>query len=115
MVYRATDYPADVREKMRGGEGIVTIHHMEKALLPAPARLFARLTIAPGASIGEHAHEGEAEMFYFVSGSGEVLDDGVRIPVSAGDAMTTPSGHTHSVINTGSGDLVLIASIVKEA
>ena len=52
-------------------------------------------------------------MFYFVSGEGTVTDDGKRVAVRAGDSMTTPSGHSHSVENTGSEDLLLVAAIVK--
>ncbi len=114
MVHKSGAYPVDVREKMRGGEGSVTIHALEKALLPDTARLFARLVIAPGCSIGEHQHTGETELFYFVSGRGVVTDDGVEVAVSAGDTMTTPDGHSHGVVNTGDEDLVLVAVIVKQ-
>lgn len=113
MIRRAQDMQTVVREQMRGGEGNVLLTHLEKAMLPESARLFARLTLAPGCSIGEHVHEGEAELFYFVQGEGTVTDDGVEVPVRAGDSMLTPSGHGHSVINTGGEDLVLLAVIVK--
>lgn len=114
MVRREKDLPTETREAMRGGAGCVRLTHIEKELLPSAGRLFARLTLAPGCSIGAHTHEGEAEMFYFVSGEGVVTDDAQRIPVRAGDGMTTPSGHSHSVENTGDADLVVIAAIVKE-
>ncbi len=99
---------------MRGGAGSVNLCFLEKEHLPANGRLFARLTLAPGCSIGAHEHQGEAELFYFVSGEGVVTDDGVRIPIHTGDAMTTLSGHSHSVENTGCEDLVLIAAIIKD-
>lgn len=113
MVRREKDMQVEVREQMRGGEGSVRLCHLEKELLPENGRLFAKLTLGPGCSIGAHEHVGEAEMFYFVSGEGIVTDDGARIPVKAGDAMTTTSGHAHSVENAGPQDLVLIAAIVK--
>ncbi|MDR0898550.1 MAG: cupin domain-containing protein [Oscillospiraceae bacterium] len=114
MVAKGHTLPQEVRTQMRGGEGSVTICHLEKALLPPAGRLFARLTLPPGASIGAHTHTGEAEMFYFIAGEGLVTDDGEAVPVQAGDVMTTPSGHSHSVQNTGSVDLVLVAAIIKE-
>lgn len=114
MVRRADEMQVEVREQMRGGKGSVTLCHMEKELLPAHGRLFSKLTLGPGCSIGEHTHTGEAELFYFVQGEGVVTDNGERIPVKAGDAMTTPDGHAHSVENTGADDLVIIAAIVKE-
>lgn len=113
MVRREEDQIREVRPQMRGGKGQVTLCHLEKELLPENGRLFAKLILGPGCSIGAHEHVGEAEMFYFVSGQGVVTDDGEEIAVSAGDVMTTPSGHAHSVENTGDEDLVLIAAIVK--
>ena len=82
-------------------------------LAALPRRRYAR-ALEPGCSIGVHEHTGEAEMFYFASGEGTVTDDGVKIAVKAGDSMTTPSGHTHGVENTGSEDLVIIAAIARD-
>ncbi len=114
MIHRQGEMPVETREQMRGGRGSVNVRHLEKEQLPANGRLFARLTIAPGCSIGAHQHTGEAEMFYFERGEGVVTDDGESIAVRAGDAMTTLSGHSHSVENTGTDDLVLIAVIIQE-
>lgn len=114
MIRRESDMPQEVRAEMRGGKGSITIRHLEQALLPEKARLFAKITIPPGASIGEHEHIGEAEIFYFASGEGFVTDDGERHAVKVGDVLTTASGHRHSVENPGPADLVLIASIVKD-
>lgn len=113
MIRRQGEHAFEVREQMRGGNGSVVITNLEKELLPASCRLFATLRLAPGCSIGAHEHVNEAEMFYFVSGEGVVTDDGERIAVKAGDTMTTASGHSHSVENTGSEDLLIVAAIVK--
>lgn len=103
----------EIRENMRGGKGQVIIEHLEKEDLPVNGRLFAKVIIAPGCSIGEHEHVGECELYYILSGSGFVLDDGERIPVATGDVMTTGDGHSHSVENTGDVALELIAVIIK--
>ena len=113
MVRRKQDMQAEQRENMRGGRGSVDIRHLEKELLPESGRLFAVVTVPPGGSIGPHEHVGETELFYFVKGEGVVADDAQRVAVRAGDAMTTPSGHSHSVENTGQEDLVLVAAILK--
>lgn len=113
MVRKGNDMQVEVRDSMRGGAGSVQVCHLEREHMPQNGRLFARLTLKPGCSIGEHVHDGEAEMFYFLSGEGTVTDDGKRVPVKAGDSMTTDSGHSHSVENTGSEDLVILAAIVK--
>ena len=114
MVRREKDMPVETRDQMRGGKGNVVIRHLEKELLPKKGRLFSKLILAPGCSIGMHEHVGETELFYFASGQGVVVDDGKSISVAAGDAMTTVSGHSHAVENTGTEDLVIIASIVLE-
>lgn len=114
MIRRADEMSMEVREAMRGGKGSVQLSHIEKDGLPDHVRLFATLTLAPGCSIGEHVHEGEAELFYFVQGEGTVTDNGEAIPVRAGDAMITPDGHAHSVENTGTQDLIILATIVTK-
>ena len=53
-------------------------------------------------------------LFTFISGAGTVTDDGLSMAVKAGDTTSTPSGHSHSVANTGKDDLVIIAAIIKD-
>ena len=113
MIRRSEEHPVEERLKMRDGNGVVEVVSLEKELLPEKCRLFGLIRLKPGCSIGEHPHEGEAEMFYFVQGEGVVTDDGVAVPVRAGDSMTTSSGHRHSVENTGDEELVIVAAIVK--
>ena len=57
--------------------------------------------IEPGASIGEHAHQGEEEVYVIVSGRGVMRIDGVDTPVAEGDVCLTRSGHSHSLVNSG--------------
>lgn len=113
MITRKADHPIDVRVQMRGGNGEA---HLAKLMpeLPAQMRLFSTITLTPGSSIGVHEHTGETELFYFVSGTGRVCDDGEYYDVQAGDAMSTGSGHSHGVENTGSEDLILVAAIVLD-
>ena len=113
MIRRKMDLSREIRENMRGGKGRIVIEHLEKEGLPANGRLFAKIIVAPGGSIGRHRHDGESEIFYFLSGGGMVTDDGERIPVAAGDVLTTGDGHSHSVENTGDVDLEMIAVIIR--
>ena len=113
MVYEKSAMTAEERPNMRGGSGTVKMVKLVKDL-PEKARLFNRIVLEKGVSIGEHTHEGETEMFYFISGRGRALDDGVWRDVGPGDAMATPSGHSHGVENTGDEPLVIAAVIVKD-
>lgn len=113
MITRSNEQKKSIREYMRGGKEYVQLTTLSKEL-PANARLFSRLTLIPGASIGYHVHENETELFYFLEGCGRVQDDDQFFDVSAGDSMATTSGHGHFVENTGEHDLVILAVIVKD-
>ena len=113
MITHANEQAKSIREQMRGGKEYVQLTALSKEL-PGNARLFSRLTLIPGASIGYHVHENETELFYFIEGSGRVQDDDNFYDVKAGDSMATFSGHGHSVENTGNCDLVLLAAIIRD-
>lgn len=113
MIRKLSDMKTETRENMRGGAGAVTIrHYLEKNDFTASTRLCAHLRLPPGAGIGPHQHLKEDEVFIILRGSG-MLDDGAsETPVSAGDAILTGNGETHSIRNTGTEDLELIAIIM---
>ena len=67
--------------------------------------------LPPGSSIGLHAHEGNSEVFYIVSGTGKVLCDGVYEEVGPGDVHYCPMGHSHSLINDGQENLVVFGAV----
>lgn len=113
MITRREDMKLEVRERMRGGNGAAQLTGLSAAL-PGKLRLFSTIRLTPGSSIGYHVHEGETELFYFLTGSGRVQDDDERVDVAAGDSMATFSGHGHAVENTGSEDLVFVAAIVLD-
>ncbi|MEG2858766.1 MAG: cupin domain-containing protein [Clostridia bacterium] len=113
MITRASQQVNTAREKMRGGNGTVHLSALVSELTEN-VRLFSRLVLAPGASIGYHVHVGETELFYFAQGRGLVSDNGTMVEVQAGDAMSTPNGCGHSVENTGDTNLILIAAIVRD-
>lgn len=77
----------------------------------APVRFCARVRLVPGSSIGLHQHTDEDELYFIIEGSGEVSDGETITPVSSGYSILTRSGESHSIENTGSCDLVLIAVI----
>ena len=113
MIRTESQMKVEVREKMRGGEGAVTIrHYFDKDEFSANARLCARLTLPPGASIGVHQHDGEDEVYIVLKGSG-LLDDGkTRTWVGEGDAILTGKGASHAVKNDGTEPLEMIAVIL---
>ena len=113
MIHKGSELKTEVREKMRGGEGAVTIrHYFEKSEFKSSARLCARLILPPGAGIGPHRHDEEDEVYIVARGSG-VLDDGItQTPVHEGDSVLTGRGESHSIRNDGKEDLEVIAVIM---
>lgn len=98
-----------------GGEGPGAIAHLvAPGELPAKAGLMANVTLEPGSSVGYHKHEGEGELYYILSGSGEYTEDGVMTPVSAGAATYVYDGHSHGLVNTGKEPMTFVAVIINE-
>ncbi len=113
MLKRAAAMEREVRERMRGGSGTVEILHvLRPAELKGKTRLFARLTLQPGSSIGYHVHDGEEEIFYILSGEGKVTDGDAVSAVGPGDAIVTGGGSGHAIECTGSQPLQVMAAIL---
>jgi len=70
---------------------------------------FRKRVLHPGSSIGYHLQT-EQEVYYIISGNGELTMNGKIIPVTTGDAILTMPGSSHGLKPAGSDDLaVLIA------
>lgn len=54
-----------------------------------------------------HTHA-QAEVYFFLSGSGEVVVEGESTPVTAGDAVFIPGNIEHMSVNTGDVPLRLL-------
>ena len=93
MIKMAGEQLVRVRENVRGGEGTLVFHDF---LLAEDSfgvgKLFSRTVIPAGASIGEHKHEGEFEVYYVLSGVVEAMDGGSWVALHAGDTHVCASG-----------------------
>ncbi|MCL2024083.1 MAG: cupin domain-containing protein [Oscillospiraceae bacterium] len=115
MIKRRDSLDVTVNENMRGGDGRVSIEHiLGKGELYEKGRLYARLIIKQGCSIGYHVHEGEMETFYVIRGTATYNDNGKQTELQCGDVAYTPAGSGHSVANNGAEDLEIIALIVYQ-
>lgn len=113
MVIKPESMRSEKIENMRGGKGEVEILHLlDKELMLGKARLFAKLSVRPGSSVGFHRHDNEFEIFYILSGEGIFNDNGVSKPIRAGDICFTNSGESHSIENVSQKDLEFLAVIV---
>ena len=65
------------------------------------------MSIRKNDEIGEEVHEDRDQFFRVEKGKGEVVIDGDRTKIRAGDGIVVPAGARHNVINTGSKRLKL--------
>ena len=113
MIKRSGSYMSDKIEKMRGGHGTAIIEHLLKPdELYEKGRLFAVITLEPGASIGYHVHEGEMESFYILSGQAEYSDGLETSILQPGDTTLTLSGEGHTIKCAEKSTLKLLALIL---
>lgn len=75
--------------------------------------MFAQITLHPGCAVPVHQHLGNNETYYLLKGEGEYTDEGIVLPVKAGDVTFCADGGTHGLKNTGKEDLVFIALIAN--
>ena len=115
MVRKAVEMRSEARSQMGGGKGIVdVIQILEKDELKGHGRLFARNILKPGTSIGYHQHVGDFEIYYIAKGEGVFDDNGVSVPVKAGDVGIIDNLQSHAIENTGNDDMEVIAVVLYE-
>lgn len=113
MFKKKSEMTLEVREKMRGGNGQVKMLNIfSPDEIMGKCRLFNKVILEPGCSIGTHAHDQEEEIYYILSGKGVVDDNGQTREIGPGDALKTGGGETHSITNNGEEPLVFIAAIL---
>ena len=116
MIRRENECKIEYREHMRDGEGTVQITNFinDPSELTNKGRLFAKITLNPGCSIGYHVHDHDSELFYILKGTAEYSDNGTICEVKAGDVTVCPVGEGHGIANKTDEVVELVAVIVYE-
>ena len=114
MIRKAEECKVEFREHMRDGDGTVKITNLIEgdAELNGKCRLFGKITLETGCSIGFHVHEKDAELFYILRGTAEYNDGGEIRTVTAGDVTICPTGTGHGIANRTDEIVELVAVIV---
>lgn len=68
--------------------------------------VFKKRELHPGAAIGYHPHDKD-EIYYVLSGTGELTMNGVVSTVGPGTAILTRPGDSHGLRQVGEQDLVI--------
>lgn len=115
MIRKKSETVTQVREGVQGGKGkgdFTTLVSPEE--LRGHGRLFSRIALEKGASIGEHDHTNDFEVYYILSGKGLVNDNGEEVVVEAGDVIYTADGAKHSIENIGDDVLDFLAVVLYD-
>lgn len=64
--------------------------------------------LEPGATIGEHKHEGNEEFYLVLEGTGTAILDGQEYAVGPGDMYICRDGHTHGIRNSPEAPMRLV-------
>ena len=67
--------------------------------------------VDPGSESNAHSHEINEEIFYVVSGEGEIRVGEESQAVTAGSIVVAPPGQTHQLVNPGSETLKVVCSV----
>src|SRR5262245_14158316 len=69
--------------------------------------VFRKRALKPGAAIGYH-EQTEDEIYYVLSGRGQMTLDGKTVDVGPGTAILTRTGSSHGLKQVGADDLVIL-------
>ena len=115
MIKHPDQFIGEIRKNARGGEGEVLFSAFWKpgTEMKSNTRMYSKLVLEPGTSIGSHMHENEEEIFYVLKGTAETLDNGTVAVLHPGDSSITGNGETHYLKNIGNETLEVLAVILK--
>lgn len=96
-----------------GGKGEIARELIiEGEELQNKAKVFSKLTVPVGASVGMHEHTEDFEVYYILSGKGKVLDGEDIVEVEAGDVVYAIDTK-HYIENLGDEELVFLAVVIN--
>ncbi len=93
-----------------GGGQTIGYSFFNKA--PGLKLVFRKRALKPGSGIGYHLQK-EDEIYYVLSGRGQMTIDGKTFDVGPGDAILTRPGSSHGLKQTGAEDLVIMINYGK--
>ena len=106
MVIDFSAIEANEIQSFKGGEGSISMQASDDGMVR-----IMRMCVHPDSSIGLHRHMGNAEAAYVVSGTGRETFEGEERDLTPGAVVYCPEGHEHTIVNTGSKDLVLFSVV----
>ncbi|MBL8210340.1 MAG: cupin domain-containing protein [Bryobacterales bacterium] len=103
-------------EAMLGGKGVVRYRRaLQPEVFYTNWSYVDHLVIPPGASLGNHRHEGVEEFFYVMNGEGSVRVDKETATIRKGDAVPVFFNEAHEFSNNSGADLEIMVVGVARA
>lgn len=91
---------------LNGGEGAVTA-----AMFMDGSGKIMKSVLPCGTSIGLHTHTTSYELNFVIGGMGKAVCDGKEENLTESMCHYCPKGSAHSIVNTGTEDLVLLTVV----
>ena len=103
------EHDADIAKNEPGTHngGGMTIGYSFFSKVPKLSLVFRKRTFHPGSGVGYHKQT-EDEIYYVLSGKGEMTLDGKKVDVTPGTAVLTRTGSSHGLKQVGSEDLTVL-------
>lgn len=101
-----TSIPAQRIDGFKGGSGL-----FEPRMFTDENNKIMLASLAPGANIGMHTHDGSSEIVYILEGRAVMVCDGVRETLRSGSVSYCPMGHSHSLRNESDAPLKFLAVV----
>jgi quercetin dioxygenase-like cupin family protein len=113
MILKSVDLKGVLKEGIRGGMGkALAVDYLAPEEM-AGVLMASRITLEPGASVGEHLHPETEELYLVLDGHGVGFLDGEPFDVGPGDAWLCKAGHTHGVQNGPGTPLAFFAVLTR--
>jgi mannose-6-phosphate isomerase-like protein (cupin superfamily) len=87
--------PAIKKQQLLGANELDYLIQFSQAIFPA------------GEIAGAHSHPDMTEVFFILSGTGQMRIDGKAIELESGMCITVEAGEVHEIENTGETELVI--------
>lgn len=112
MIKKVHEIVPEIAEEVRGGNGIVTAHKLLDLFPGSAIKSVGLVRLEPGASVGEHSHQGDEDFYYCIAGNGVVVDNGIEHPFTPGTLQITRDGESQAIKNTGETELVFLGALI---
>ncbi|WP_293974323.1 cupin domain-containing protein [Sphingomonas sp.] len=101
---------------MNGGRGTMLYRRvLEPSVFNTTWSFVDHLVLPAGSATGRNADPGMSEVYYVISGQGEIDVDGETAPIRAGDAAPVDLGQAHAIRQSGEAPLeLMVIGVAKD-